>query len=299
MAGFEWLCVGSALRSPSCNERERLEQLCACTAAAKLHRMPNPSDFFAQALGIAATRADRESTSHPAKGIVLSIASLRSAGEVFRKPDLRAVYNADPLATFTDFQTRAESIYQNVHRLCEATALLIESAESIGGKPNLGGQLRHAAATKHPFAAALGSRSREIELLQWLATVRNKAIQHAASNGYTDNKGVMARAGFVMIRAVAPPDSKTVHKARALLVGLTRQFGAADDPGSGAQEAIAFLDLASHKIYRDHPGRVDPARRIVMDAKVHYIVVSSDMLDNVAWALGRVLELLPEHPRSV
>jgi hypothetical protein len=136
-------------------------------------------------------------------------------------------------------------------------------------------------------------------MLRWLATVRNKAVQHRAQNGYIDNNAIVLTDGFVLIRKPTPPASAVVHKARAALVGLVREFGLNLETEVGAHETVAYLDLVSHGILRSHPGRADPARAIVEQAGVHNIVMSAAVLDNIAWAVGGLIELVPEHPNAV
>jgi hypothetical protein len=261
--------------------------------------MGTDTDPFATTLAIAAKRADRLPTDDLAKTIILGLSSLQATGNAFRVPGYQAVYEASPLETFNDFSTRAEGIYQQIHALSESVARLVgKSATPPLVASNVGALADRATTENHPLAPELSLRAREIELLRWLGTVRNKAVQHRAQNGYTDNKAIVLKDGFVLARKPSPPTRDAVRKARGALVGLVRQFDVALDTSTGPHETLAYLDLVSHGIFRAHPARADPARRIVRDAAVHYIVVSSAVLNNVAWALGRLLELAPEHPRG-
>jgi hypothetical protein len=258
------------------------------------------ADSFGVALAIAATRADRLDTTSQGTGIVLGLSGLQTTAEPFEAPNYQAMYNARPLEVFQDFSSRTESFYQQIHALGEAVARLVSwTATPRISASNLGALAETVEVQQHPLAGAVRARRREIALLRWLATVRNKAVQHRAANGYTDNKAIVLSDGFALLRKPAPPDPTTTRKARAMLTGLGRQYGVRLDTNGGDREIFAYLDLVSHSLWREHPARADPARQLVRDAGLHYLVMSAPMIANVAWSFGRVLELAEEHPNAV
>jgi hypothetical protein len=254
-------------------------------------------DPFGIALAVAAKRADRLATADLGTSIVLALSNLQSTGGPFRVADYQAAYNRRPLEVFQDFTSRVESVYQQIHALGEAVArLVVASADPALSARNIGELADKVEACEHPLAPEVRGRKREIELLRWLATVRNKAVQHRAKNGYTDNKAIMLTDGFVLIRRPIEPASDVVRKARAMLVGFGREFGLPLDTETGGREIVAYLDLVSHGLWCCHPPQADSARRVIQGAGMHYIVMSASVLDNVAWSVGRVLELAGEHP---
>lgn len=257
-------------------------------------------DPFGLALAIAARRADRLDTKSPGTAIVLGLAGLQATAEPFQSPNYQAMYNARPLDVFQDFSSRTESFYQQIHALSEAVARLVGSTATPGvSASNLGALAEAVEAQRHPLAPEVRACRREIELLRWTATVRNKAVQHRAANGYTDNKAIVLPDGFALLRKPAPPDLSDVRRARAMLVGLVRHYGLGLDTAGGDRETFAYLDLVSHSLWREQPAHADPARRLVRDANLHYLVMSVPFVENIAWSLGRVLELAEEHPNSV
>jgi hypothetical protein len=255
-------------------------------------------DLFGSALKVAAERVEPGATGDPAASVALALSTLQGTGAPFRRANYQDGYNATPLETLQDFTSRAEAIYQQTHVLGEALAHLIattaEPPLAVGGLPAV---LEDIAKAGHPLGAKLHGVRRELRMLRWLNTARNKAVQHRARNGYTNNNAIVASDGFVLIRKPSQPADAVVRKARGALTGFNRTFGVALEPGGGADEAVAYLDLASHSIYRDHPGQADPARDIVEEARVHHLPMSAPVLDNIAWAVTGVMSVTPRRPR--
>jgi hypothetical protein len=110
---------------------------------------------------------------------------------------------------------------------------------------------------------------------------------------------MVAKDAFVLFRKPTEPAPQTANNARACLTGLIRAFSIPLDPGTGAREAIAYLDAVSHGLFREHPGPADPARRLAEEAAQYDILMSAAALDNIAWALASLTEVVPEHPSAV
>lgn len=232
---------------------------------------------------------------------MIGLMNLDAAAAAFRTPNYQTAYNERPAEVFQDLTTRADGIYQQLHALCEQVAQLIrQTTEPSLGASSLAGLAVEADRKGHPLSAVLRSRRRELNLLTWLCAVRNKAVQHRAENGYHDNNAIVLTDGFVLLRNPSPPASSIARKAQAALRGLVIDFRLGlDIAHAGAQETVAYLDLVAHGLMLQHPGRADPARRIVEEAGVHYVCASAAILDNMAWALGRLLEIAPEHPNAI
>lgn len=256
----------------------------------------SPEDHFNRAMALAVRRADKLRTADAAKSLVLGLGNLRAAGTLFREPDYQAIYNAKPMETLEQLTAGTESVYQQTHSLSETVAHLLATTATPQLPPRgLRSVVETALRDNHPIAAALRSRHRELRVLMWLGTVRNKAVQHRAQNGYVDNNAMVARDVFVLFRKPTEPAPDDVKKARACLTGLIRSFSMPLDPGTGAREVVAYLDAVSHGLFREHPSRADPARAIVEGAGQHDVVMSAAVLDNVAWALASLVDVVPEH----
>lgn len=260
-----------------------------------------PTSAFGHAVHMAIKRADRLATADLGSTIVLALTNLEAVGAVFRTPNYQTVYNEHPAEVFQDLSMRADGIYQQLHALCEQiTQLIRQATEPPLAASSLGGLAAEADKKGHPLSAALRSRRRELNLLTWLCAVRNKAVQHRAENGYHDNNAIVLTDGFVLLRNPVPPKSSIARKAQAALRGLVIDFGLdLDIEHAGAQETVAYLDLVAHGLVRQHPARADPARRVIEEAGLHYVCASAAILDNMAWALGRLLEIAPEHPNAI
>jgi hypothetical protein len=256
-------------------------------------------DSFKRAVALAVKRADMSPTADAAKSLLFGIESLRTAGAPFRAPDYQVAYNKQPLESLQALIAGAESVYQQTHSLSESVAYLV-AMTAAPPLPAGGLQSVVAAAERvnHPIVRALRARRRELQLLKWLGTVRNKAIQHRAQNGYVDNNAMVAKDVFVLFRKPTEPAPVAAKKARACLTGLIRGFSIPLDPGTGPREAVAYLDAVSHVLLRLYPSRADPARRLVEGAAQYDVVMSAAVLDNIGWALANLLEVVPEHPRG-
>jgi hypothetical protein len=258
-----------------------------------------PADSFDRAVALAVKRADKMTTADEAKSLLFGIGSLRTAGALFRVPDYQVAYNARPLETLQALITGAESVYQHTHSLSESVAHLIATTATpplpVGGLQSV---VDNAEKTNHPIAPELRARRRELQLLKWLGTVRNKAIQHRAQNGYIDNNAMVAKDVFVLFRKPTEPAPVVANKARTCLTGLISSFSISLDPGNGPREAVAYLDAVSHGLLRVQPRRADPARRLVEEAAQYDVLMSAAALDNIGWALANLIEVVPEHPRA-
>jgi len=72
---------------------------------------------------------------------------------------------------------------------------------------------------KHPteqLASQMRSIRREVRLLSWVCTVRNKAVQHRHENGYTGNRAIVPLDGFAIMRKPLPAPPENVRKAREM-----------------------------------------------------------------------------------
>ncbi|WP_249019738.1 hypothetical protein [Conexibacter sp. S30A1] len=254
-------------------------------------------DSFDRAVALVVRRSDRTPTADAAKSLLFGIGSLRTAGVMFRAANYQVAYNAQPLETLQALITSAESVYQHTHSLSEGVAHLIATTANpplpTGGLQVV---VETAEKTNHPIAPALRARRRELQLLKWLGTVRNKAIQHRAENGYIDNNAMVARDVFVLFRKPTEPPLALAKKTRSCLTGLIKTFSIPLDPGTGSRESVAYLDAVSHGLLQAHPNRADPARRIVEEAAQHDVLMSAAALDNIGWALASLIEVVPEHP---
>jgi hypothetical protein len=259
-----------------------------------------PADSFDRAVALAVKRADETPTADAAKSVLFGLGSLRAAGALFRAADYQVAYNAEPLEALQALIAGVESVYQHTHSLSESVAHLIATTATpplpAGG---LQAVVDTAEKANHPVAPALRARHRELQLLRWLGTVRNKAIQHRAQNGFIDNNAMVAKDLFVLFRKPTEPAPVVAKKARACLTGLVRRFSIPLDPGPGPREAVAYLDAVSHGLLRVHPNRADPARRLVEEAAQYDVLMSAAALDNIGWALASLIEVVPEHPRAL
>lgn len=149
---------------------------------------------------------------------------------------------------------------------------------------------------EHPLAASFRRVRREVALLRWLSTVRNKAVQHRAEEGYLGSAAMVLTSAIVLSRRLEPPEAVEVRRAKSLLSGLIRRYGLSFDPGDGEREVIAYLDVISHALFGVAPADFDSARVVVERASMHDLVVSRELLSNADAALASLVDLIPPNP---
>jgi hypothetical protein len=212
----------------------------------------------------------------------------------------QAVYERAQAEFFQTFSSGLDSLYQQLHAAAAETAGLVGSAARLAvDVTSLAGLNDYVA--KHPteqLASQVRGIRREVRLLSWICTVRNKAVQHRHENGYTGNRAMVPFDGFAMMRKPLPATPEIVRKARKMLRGLVRRYGIALDTETGDVEMITYLDLVSHSLYPVSPGEFDRARAVVAKAARHDLIVSLPFLATVDRALAALIALTPENPSS-
>lgn len=142
----------------------------------------------------------------------------------------------------------------SVHMLTRATTPTLASTSLAGLLDELDANPSHA------LAGPRRTRNRQVRLLRWLGTVRNKAVQHRVQEGYTDNAGIVLSDAYVLVRKPGEAPADAARKAKQLLRGLTRTYNIRLDETEGTHENLAYLDLVSPGLLQRAPGQADPAR---------------------------------------
>jgi hypothetical protein len=208
--------------------------------------------------------------------------------------DYRAVYEqgADGFAQLVFF---TEGLYHQLHAVATTAAVLVgETATPTLKVRSLGHLLgRLDGQPQHPLNESRHARRRELGLLDWLGQVRNVALQHRAERAYTGNRGIVPLDGFALLRTVEPVDSQALRKARDLFRGMTNKYGGWTHQPNTNREALTYLDLASHELFREAPADFDTCRRVVTDAQCYDLVVSLPMLENADAALAALIDMAP------
>jgi len=226
--------------------------------------------------------------------------SLQTVSAPLMVDGYQAHYESAPAEFWQTFSTGLESMYQQLHAAAGEAARLIAAGASapvtIGSLIGLDSFVAKNPA--HELATQLRGIRREIGLLRWVCTVRNKAEQHRHENGYFGNRGIVMVDGFALARKPLGEAPEMVRKARNLLRGFVRRYGIALDPESGETEIITYLDFVSHSLYSLSPGEFDRARAVVAEAERHDLIVSLAFLTNVDQALASLIALVPESADS-
>lgn len=208
----------------------------------------------------------------------------------------QAAYERGHAEFFQTFSSGLESLYQQLHAATAETARLVgAAAKPAVDVTSLAGLDDYVA--RHPteqLASQVEGIRREVRLLSWICTVRNKAVQHRHENGYTGNRAMVPLDGFAVMRKPLPATPEIVRKARGMLRGLVRPYGIALDTETGDVEMITYLDFVSHSLYAVSRDEFDRARAVVAEAAAHDLVVSLPFLATVDQALAALIALAPE-----
>ena len=124
----------------------------------------------------------------------------------------------------------AEGLYQQLHATTSMAVMLADRANPpTFGRKSLREYLDAIdRQPDHPTAARVADSRRELDLLCWLCTVRNKAIQHRAEEGYTGGRAVIMPSRFAQLSATDQPTPEAIEDAIETFQDLVTVFGAWD-----------------------------------------------------------------------
>jgi hypothetical protein len=166
-------------------------------------------------------------------------------------------YNERPAEIFQAFNSGLDALYQQLHAVIESGTRLLRAhappAISGSSLASVDGYFANDGGA-HPLAARWRKVQREITLLRWVCTVRNKAVQHRDQNGYIGNRAIVLSDGFALLRKPLGIDPAELRKAKGLLRGFVRRYGIGLDPEAGDVEIVTYLDLVSHSLYGWYDG---------------------------------------------
>jgi hypothetical protein len=111
-------------------------------------------------------------------------------------PDFRAAYEHEQAGFYVKTVAAADALYQQLHAATAAAARLVGGSANeplLNVRSIAALDAAMAKAPAHPLAASFRRIRREVALLRWLSTVRNKAVQHRAEEGYVTSERDRAR----------------------------------------------------------------------------------------------------------
>lgn len=251
-------------------------------------------------MSAAAARASRTDLDDPGTSLLNQVVAVQSASRAVAFDDYRAEYDEHQAEFFVSVTAGIDSFYQQMHAATATAARLVgrHAAPKIDVKTLAALQAELERSPEHPLAPRLRAIRRQVGLLRWLSTVRNKAVQHRAEEGYLGNRGMVLQSGIAIMRKPGPPAPADARKAKDLLRGLIRKYAVPLDPGEGDYEAVAYLDFLSHALFATEKSDFDTARRVIEDARVHNLIVCVDLVNNADTALAALIDLVPPNPTS-
>lgn len=102
----------------------------------------------------------------------------------------------------------------------------------------------------HPLHVEVAAARRELDLLRWLCTVRNKAIQHRAEHGYTGGRSVVTPGHFALLYATDHPSPAAIHHAHSVFAALSAKLGPWEVAPIRSREVVTYLDFACARAAR-------------------------------------------------
>jgi hypothetical protein len=259
-----------------------------------------PARWFQQSLSAGARlvrSAKRRTNAHDLPTALLrGVTALHLAGTLL-DVDYKAVHESDQTG-WLRLSFITEGLYQQLHATVAMAVMLADrgAANPMGCKSiatYLDGIDR---SSDHPLAGAVAAARRELDLLRWLCTVRNKAIQHRAEHGYTGGRSVVMPGHFALLYATDHPTPTAIDDAHNVFATLSAKLGPWEVEPVRSREVITYLDFASHELLAHHPPDYDTARTTIAKARAFDIVVSAPMLENTDTALAKLIALATPAP---
>jgi hypothetical protein len=229
------------------------------------------------------------------RALMMDVILWKRASQLLLSPDYQAEYEAEPGEYFLDALLRTITFYQSLHSVVAGAVVLARSCtNSPVPKTESLGEFQTAiiASSDEELRDRFADIRREIEMLKWLATVRNKAIQHRAGNKHYDSHGIILRDGLAFIRRHQPMDDEFLTKPRQELKRLNEQHQLTLDT-AGTSEVFAYLDLVSQSFYGADDDEFDGIRAIVEGARLYQVIMSQRLIENVDAALAALFDALP------
>lgn len=227
---------------------------------------PNRAQHFSRSLAAAAVRADRE--------------SIDDIGTLLTR-------------LFT------EGLYQQLHATVTTAVVLLGQLATpplaVSGLAQLEKKLTEQPA--HSLAGRLRQARRELGLLRWLLSVRNKALQHRAEAGYLGGRAIIMQDGFAMLHKSQDIAPAELRRAYSLFVGMCRKYGS----WNVKPVKTAEIRLPRPRLSRTlpvAPSEFDSCQRAVRDAAAHNLIVSLPVLENIDASLAALIESVPANPFS-
>lgn len=253
-----------------------------------------------RSVNAAAAIAARADVDDAGTSLLNQVVALQAASRAVVFDDYQAEYESKAAEFVVGITAAIDGFYQQLHAATASAARLVGQrvTPTVDVKTLAGLDAEISRSPAHPLAARMRAIRRELELLRWLSTVRNKAVQHRSETGYYGNRAIILRSGVALLRKPDPPSPPDARKAKDLLRGLIRKHEVPLDPGDGDHEAVAYLDLLAHALFAIAPSDSDAARRVVQAARVHYVVASADVVNNADAALEALVELGAANPTS-
>jgi hypothetical protein len=230
--------------------------------------------------------------------VLRGVSALHLAG-ILLDVDYRAVHESDQTG-WLRLSFITEGLYQQLHATVAMAVMLADrrAADPMGCESIATYLDALDRRSDHPLAVEVAAARRELDLLRWLCTVRNKAIQHRAEQGYTGGRSVVMPDHFALLYATDHPNRAAIHHAHDVFAALSAKLGPWEIAPVRSREVVTYLDFASHELLADHPREYDTARDTIADARAFDIVVSAPMLENTDTALAKLIALATPAPNE-
>lgn len=255
-----------------------------------------PTPWFQQSLAagtrvVQSTGQGRDDAHDVPTSLLRGVSALHLAG-ILLDVDYQATHEGDPTG-WLRLSFITEGLYQQLHATVALAVMLADrrTANPIGCKSIATYLDQLDGNPSHPLSSEVSAARRELNLLRWLCTVRNKAIQHRAEHGYTGGRSVVMPGHFALLYAIDHPSPVAVDEVYEAFEALSAKHGAWLVASVQSREVVTYLDFASHELLADHPDDWDAARATIARARAFDIVVSAPMLENTDTALAKLIAL--------
>jgi hypothetical protein len=257
------------------------------------------SDLFGRSMQAAITLArssDAPDRLGADKVLLRDVTLLARRSEELVATDYIWEHEKDRIGSWRTKDDAGFALYEQLHSTVGIAVHLVRAKHGFDDGESIDA-LRATASTSPALRTAVLAMDRDLRLLAYLCTVRNKTVKHRGPAGQTVPMMIVHPDGFAILGSLPTVNIADAKRARKMLDGTCRAVGVAMNPGS-SEELLFYLELLAHQIRPSDPSRSAAIFKLIYDIRPYFLVVSKAMLDNVDRALASLIDLAQIDPAT-
>ena len=231
----------------------------------------------------------------PDKALLGDITILARLADALTERNYVWAYESGPEKFFESKIQNVPALFQQLHATVALSSHVIRQNHGYEDGENIGA-VREVARSWPGLRAASVPIDRELRLLDYLCTVRNKVVQHRGPEGQAIPGISLHADGFYYSGRRATINPALVKRARKMLAAVCSTHGFRLPPANSPEELFFHLELVAHLLWEQDTAASNRAFKLVWEARPYAAVVSIAMLANVDRSLGALLDLAAISP---